>query len=257
MIKDEYKKDLEAFEKFKRSRVYLSNSPQFKKIYELSYIIYNLLPYASSDSELCRYSNLIKRDLVSSIDLIDMQHFESAKRDLRSMIETVFRLIAYTLKGYIYTKRKEKKIYGSSSQIHNIRSALDTHKIWKLTSLIKDLFEKTIIYPNVKSLLDLYTSFSDTIHTNTQPKMLHNDLVSLTKHTNNEFKLFSEDILLLLSNTIVIIYFSRLIYFSRDLLIQQNFYYINRTLNTYISKDFLIKIQNNYLDGIYINFTKY
>lgn len=256
MIKDDYKKDLVLFKKFEKERKPLINNPKFEEIYEVSYIIYNLLPSSKLDPELNNYSNLIKRDLVSAIDLINLQHFESSKRDLRSMIETVFRLIGYIFKGYIYLKRKERKIYGSSCQIYSIRSALDTHRIGKLTKLIEKLFKDNIIYSDIKPLLDYYSSFSNTVHTNNaKENIFHNDLTTLTTHTSNEFENFSKDVLSVLIHTIGIIYFSRLILFSNDSLSQQNFYYINRILSTYThDNNYLLKLQNNYLDGIFIDF---
>lgn len=254
MIRDNYKQDFALFSKFEKERKDLISNPKFKKIYEISYIIYNLLPYAELDPELNHYSNLIKRDLVSAIDLINLQHFESSKRDLRSMMESIFRLIGYVFKEYIYLKRKEKKLYGSSSQISSIRSALDTYKIGRLTILIDNLFQNNIIYNDIKPLLDCYTSFSDTVHTNSKEDIFHKDLSTLTTHTNDEFDNFSEDVLSVLVHTISIIYFSKLIYFSKDSLSQQDFYYINRILREYICKDYLIKLQDNYLNGILIDF---
>lgn len=254
MIKDNYKKDFTLFSKFEKNRKDLISNPKFRRIYEISYIIYNLLPYSKLDSELNNYSNLVKRDLVSAIDLINLQHFESSKRDLRSMIESIFRLICYVFKGYIYLKRKERKIYGHSSQIFSIRSALNTYKIGKLTTLIDKLFKNSIIYNDIRPLLDYYTSFSNTVHTNSKEDIFHNDLSTLTTHTNDEFDDFSDDVLSLLIHTIGIIYFSNLIYFSKDLLSQQDFYYINRILGKYTCNNYLVKLQNNYLDGIFIDF---
>lgn len=254
MIRDNYKKDFALFIKFEKNRRDLSSNPQFEKIYELSYIIYNILPYSKLDSALNNYSNLVKRDLVSAIDLINLQHFESAKRDLRSMMESIFRLIGYVLKTYIYLKRKKRKIYGHSSQISNIRSALDTYKIGKLTTLINKLFKNNIIYNDIKPLLKYYTSFSNTVHTNAKENIFHNDLSTLTTHTNNEFSDFSNDVLLVLVHTIGISYFCNLLYFSKDSLSQQDFYYVNSILGEYICENYLIKLQDDYLDGISIDF---
>lgn len=254
MIKDNYKKDFTLFSKFEKNRKDLISNPNFRRIYEISYIIYNLLPYSKLDSELNNYSNLVKRDLVSAIDLINLQHFESSKRDLRSMMESVFRLIAYVIKGYIYLKRKERKIYGHSSQISSIRSALDTYKIGKLTILIDKLFKNNIIYNDIKPLLSYYTSFSNTVHTNSKEDIFHNDLSTLTTHENDEIDDFSDDVLSVLTHIIGIIYFANLIYFSEDSLTQQDFYYINSILREYICDNYLEKIQASYLHGLFINF---
>ena len=252
MIKGNLDSDFNLFREFKKQRNYLIDVPQFKEIYALSYIIYNLTPTIEFDTRLAKYSKLMRRDLTSAIDLIDLQHFESVRRDLRSMIETSFRIIGYSVKQFIYHKRIANKIYTPSSQIKNIKQAIDTHKIGKLTNTINDLFKDNIIYSNIDFLLSCYTSYSNVVHTNSLESTFHTDLKSLTNHTNKEYETFLNEILLLLSHTIIVIYSSLLALDIQNQISQQDFYYISSKLNKHIEKDHLIQTQDNFIKDIVV-----
>lgn len=264
MIKEKSEKDFDFFVNFnqkRRNTLASQNNIQFKKLYQLNYLIYNILEQfkcalveqkiKEADSKVIKkYIGMIKRDLVDSLDLINLMHFYAAKRTYRSVIETVLRLAGYSYRMYVYKKRKDNNKYVSTDQLKRLRSIIDTHKIGRFTKGILDEFKDSVVSKNFKILNKYYSDYSNITHTNSLESVdLSTDLNEILTKTSDEIGKIITDTYFLLANILLIIYFSEKLLMI-DTISMQDFYFMKKLVNPVISEKQLENVSNNFAKGL-------
>lgn len=248
MISKEYKQDCIKFKKYIRNQKYIDrfeeSSKLFDRLYYLSFCLYNLLP-VKSNKRITIYCNYMKRDLISALNLTYTNNFESAKRDYRTVIETAFRLISYSLKEYIFSVRKANKVYSSSLQLQKLRKILDTHKIGKLTSSLEKNFKNTVLFDDIDFLNEKYSKFSAITHNNDMDAEESNNLLLIKEHSKDESVNFLNEIIVLMDHLIVVIYYSVSLQ-NKVNLSRQDFYFLVKMLQPEISEEHLTTIADDY-----------
>ncbi|MFT8425693.1 MAG: hypothetical protein ABF630_09550 [Liquorilactobacillus sp.] len=259
MIKDKIPKDYNLFKNILSNRPYLTTNKYyeeyFKKIYALHFFLYNLLSTTNETTDsFVKYINLAKRDVVISLDLLNCEHFESAKRNYRSVIESLFRVLCYSIKRHIYIERKKKNIYNSSDQLKRLQSMLDTHKVSKLTYGISEELVNSVIKDDVKKLNSLYSEFSNIVHTSDTSSQVSTDLNTSIHHESSVIKENLDCIFEVLTYSILVSYFSILLFSQTEVLSQQDFYYFVHLVDGTVREDHIINISKNYNENFKIQF---
>ena len=258
MIKDNGFKDYDCFKTFSSKQLTLSESEHesiFKELYLNHYFLYYLLScYKESSSDLKKFSSIAKRDLISALDLINRNHFESAYKDYRSFIESCLRIVAVTFREYVVIQRRSKRIYSSSKQLKEIRSFVDRNAIGKFKNWITDEFSNSIISEDLQQLNNLYSFFSSYVHTNSITDTVSSDLESLTTHSSNTTLDVLNKIRGLIAFCTSVIFFSTCLSSAVELK-QQDFYFMTSSLKDFIPEDHFFDIDNLTTTGLHVSFT--
>ncbi|MDU1487947.1 hypothetical protein [Ligilactobacillus animalis] len=257
MIRNNGLEDYNQFKTFSSKQPTMTegnHESTFKELYLNHYFLYNLLSqYENSSSDLRRFSSIAKRDLISALDLINMNHFESAYKDYRSFIESCLRIVAATFRGYVIDQRHSKGIYSSSTQLKKIRSLIDTNSVGKFTSWIIEAFSNSIINEDLLQINKLYSYFSGYVHTNNISHTVSSDLASLTTHSSDTTLGVLNNIKKLIAFCTSIIYFSTRLSLTYKLG-QQDFYFMVSFLKDFIPEEHIIDINNSPTTGLYVDF---
>ncbi|GEB75499.1 hypothetical protein LBR04_22380 [Levilactobacillus brevis] len=203
----------------------------FEQLYKLSFCLYNLFESDVTNSpnhaELNMYINFLRRDLISTLDLLNLQHIDSSKKECRSIIESIIRISLFTEREAIYKNNIHNHIYHSTSELKELKSAVTTHKIGRLTTCAQNYFSDSIISDCVSQLNQDYSSFSKLTHTN--EKLGSKTITTLNAVSNISPAVLQSsimDIIRIIENSILCIYYVnvRLV----------NGQFLNRTHSKYI-----------------------
>lgn len=257
MIRDNGVEDYNHFKAFSSKQPTIiegDREPTFKEVYLNHYFLYNLLSYyEESSSDLKKFSSIAKRDLISALNLINMNQFESAYKDYRSFIESCLRVVATTFREYVVKQRRSKNNYSSSDQLKTIRSLIDTNSVGKFTNWIMEEFSDSVIKEDLLQINKLYSLFSNYVHTNNITHTVSSDLESLTTHSSDSIS----DVLNMVKKLIA--FCTSIIYFSTCLssiceLSQQDFYWMTSSLEDFIPEQHILDISNSTTTGLYVDF---
>lgn len=242
MIRNKYQQDCKNFKKLIKTQHYIDEySSKFDELYCLSYFLYNMLPLVS-DREKKTYIEFIKRDMISALNLVYILNFESAKKDYRSVIESVLRYVGKTVGDNI----KEKNSTLPKSIEKSIRF-LNSHKIGKFTHSIQDIFKSTRLEYCLEELSKYYRNFSGVIHANSEEKDIASNLHMLKKYSSEEINTFLRDLIQLTAYLIIFVYYATLLD-GKNMLDQQDFYFLGKKIKNITSIDWLMVIVSNYAD---------
>lgn len=256
MIKDEAENDLKKFINFNEEKVKLNYSYEFKNIFHKAYFAYHMLSILElkKEDKLTKFIKLSKRDLVSSIDSYYFLHFESSERDFRSLIESILRIVLESYRVYVYSRRKELKIFSASSLLSTLKSMSDTHRIGKFTEYIGKLEINNNVKKCITNLLNDYSNFSNTVHTNTvdQNSRISIDLSSLINHSDKELTDFYNRINNLIDNILCTLYFCLCLLRIENNIAMQDYFYFLALVEKKFDKEFIEYIYQNYDENIHI-----
>lgn len=263
MIREKSEEDYSLFIEFNKKRSStLAENKKFKNLYQLNYMLYNILDQINSSFDekniqkvdsvvIEKYINMIKRDLVDSLDLLNLVHFDAAKRTYRSVIETVLRLVSYSFRTYVYKKRTESGKYDSTEQLKHLRSIVDTHKIGKLTRGILDELKSSIVVDNLKTLNNYYTDYSNIAHTNSLESVnFSTSLNQILNKTNLEIEEIISKTYILLVNMLIVVFFSEKLLLINDEMTLQDIYFMKKLVKSVIPEEQIDAVDKNFAEGL-------
>lgn len=244
MIKKRYQQDCKNFKKLIKAQHYIDEySSKFDELYCLSYFLYNMLPL-TSDKEKEKYIEYIKRNIISALNLVYILNFESAKKDYRSVIESVLRYVGKTIGDNIKEKNNTRKL---PKNIEKSMRFLNSHKIGKFTHSVQDIFKNTLLEGNLAELSKYYRNFSGVIHATSEETNVASNLSMLKRYSSEEINNFLKDLIQLTAYLIIFVYYVTLLD-DENMLDQQDFYFLNKKINNITSTDWLMLIVENYSD---------
>lgn len=230
------------FESFSNSRETIINSKNtallesFKQLYLLSDSLYKLLQFSPLTSTRCQNDiskeekliQAIQENLVYAMDLVNLKQFNSASNNYRSIIESTFRLLLLSEHSIINSKIHTTKCYSKDGNQKKIKGLIDTQKVGRLTSFVKEYFSEYEISTEISYLNDLYSDFSKTIHTNLGAKNSILYLMALDQQQDDlileKLHLFSDS----LKSITIVIYYSLNSFFSTQSLSSQEFAFLTQ-----------------------------
>lgn len=253
LLKDTAEQDFFNFEHYSETHATLVTVykrkelfSKFQRLYELHYALYNMvisIMNNAKDPHLLTAVSFIQESLVSSIDLINLEHFKSAKKEYRSLIESIFRLALACSRSRIYEDRKKQHLYKSTDILSALLSKLDTHKIGSLTHFTVDYYSNTILKSDVTKLNEYYSEFSNVTHTNNVHET--NFVLNLESMSYGKSAYIQKDLdsfVELLGLCLSVSYFSIINYYGAEILHQQDFYFILKLMHNKKFEEHFIEI---------------
>lgn len=259
MIRCDYSRDLIVFEGLIKNQHFIDeqNVDKFNDLYCLCYYIYNILPESNNkDKSLLALEKTLRRDLVCMLSSLYTLNFESAQRDIRTSIESVIRLVGYSLKSYIYEERKRHNYYNSSCQLKDLKGIENSTKIGRVMNKVYDIYEDTYLKKAFSNLKDGYSFLSEISHFDNKianKKDLSENIKELKNRSIDETNNILDSFIDLVQNILVLIYYVSLLY-NQDNLSQQDYIYMTKILKHNFSEEFLEILSKNYRTIVPINY---
>ncbi|MFI3685190.1 hypothetical protein VBH15_09530 [Vagococcus fluvialis] len=142
---------------------------KFKDCYKLIYMSSEIIAkFEDLDkrSHIDFYLNEMKNDLIISLDLLNMNYLTASKKVLRSSVEAFFR-VSLAIKRYvIYQENVKNKNFSVTSELAELKSIIDAHKVYKLTSSSVDFYKDSEIADIIMELNTFYSELSGSVHVN-------------------------------------------------------------------------------------------
>lgn len=223
-----YKGDYEHYKEYVRNRELLFDTEidgSLEYSYQLLYIfstISSSISKFNSRSKVKHFYNEVKNNLIISFDLINMNYLNSAKQILRSAIESFFRFFLSVSQYIEYRENKKKKIYNATIKLKDLKSMVDTHSVWKMTSYTVNFFENTPISNTIRSLNEHYGVLSGNVHVNAEQNFTLKEYLSeyaqydLTK-SQETINIYN----IVLTNMLISIYYSTFLLLDENVFIEK------------------------------------
>lgn len=219
-----------------------SRSKEFKKNFNLSFVLFNLLNIKDVDLLNDKYTvisrNYLIENIIQSLVATDNNLYTLASMEYRSAIESALRF-ALAIENIMLKEKKaelwkngtpDSKIILASK---TIKSKLDTHKIGAFTNFSKIYFKNSPINISVDKVLDIYSLLSNKVHTNdfenTHFVKYLLDIYNFDSETiNSQVRIFNQ----VLTHIFVICYLSINKKLKTELIGTQTEYFLEANSNT-------------------------
>lgn len=138
----------------------------FKKLYLFTEFVEDFNGISLLDPEPNKFIYETKSNLILAFDLLNINYLNVAKLLFRSSIEQFYRFLLSITRIKEYENNISLKVFNSTDSLRDLRSAIDTHKIGKMTNYVKKRFESTPINTYINDLYEYYGHLSKYVHVN-------------------------------------------------------------------------------------------
>lgn len=172
VLDNNFSRDLESFRKYNRERPNLWDTDLDSRMEHLFYMIYIFSNISQKYYKLGNrhntknFINETKNELFIAYDISNLNYLSTAKKVLRSCIESFFRFCLSLEQQIIHKRNVEQGIYTTTEELKNIKELYSGKKVYKLTNGTLIIFQDTPIIDLFTNLNSLYSDFSKNVHVN-------------------------------------------------------------------------------------------